>query len=181
MDDFSATRLRPGTTVTHYRILEKLGEGGMGEVYKAEDTRLKRTVALKFLPSHLTSDPEAKQRLVHEAQAASSLQHSNICVVHDIDETPDGQMFLVMEFLQGEALNRKIERGPLKIDDALGVSIQVAQGLAKAHEHGIVHRDIKPGNIIVTHDGVAKVVDFGLAKLAAGTALTKPGTSLGTL
>ena len=102
-------------------------------------------------------------------------------MVHDIDETADGQMFLVMEFLEGEPLNKKIERGPLKIDDALSIAIQVAQGLAKAHEHGIIHRDIKPGNIIVTNDGVAKVVDFGLARLSGATMLTKAGTSLGTL
>jgi serine/threonine protein kinase/tetratricopeptide (TPR) repeat protein len=170
-----------GTFVSHYEILEKLGAGGMGEVYKAQDTRLKRTVALKFLPATLTSNPEAKQRLNHEAQAASALQHNNICVVHDIDETPEGQTFLVMEFLEGEALNKKIARGPLKIEEVLDISIQVAQGLAKAHEHGIVHRDIKPANIIVTHEGVAKIVDFGLAKLSGQTVLTKAGTTLGTL
>lgn len=170
-----------GTTVSHYTILEKLGAGGMGEVYKAEDTRLKRTVALKFLPPHLTSDLEAKQRLIHEAQAASSLQHSNICVVHDIDETTDGRMFLVMEFLEGEPLNKIIDRGLMKLEDALSVAIQVAQGLAKAHEHGIIHRDIKPGNIILTNDGIAKVVDFGLARLSGRTMITRTGTSLGTL
>jgi serine/threonine protein kinase/tetratricopeptide (TPR) repeat protein len=170
-----------GRTISHYQILERLGEGGMGVVYKAEDTRLKRTVALKFLPTSLTCDPQARQRLVHEAQAASALQHNNVCVVHDIDETADGQMFLVMEFLEGEPLNKNIERGPLKVDDALSIAIQVAQGLVRAHEHGIVHRDIKPGNIIVTNDGVAKVVDFGLARLSGATMLTKAGTSLGTL
>ncbi len=181
MVNYPGDRTMVGTKVSHYEILEKLGQGGMGTVYKAHDTRLQRTIALKFLPTHLTCDPEAKQRLIHEAQAASALQHSNICVVHDIDETSDGQMFLVMECLEGETLKKKIERGPLKIDEALNIAIQVASGLAKAHEHGIIHRDIKPGNIMVTNDGVAKVVDFGLAKLAGRTLLTKAGTTLGTL
>src|SRR5512135_946631 len=146
-----------GTTVSHYKILEHLGGGGMGVVYKAEDTRLKRTVALKFLPPTLTADPESKERFIHEAQAASSLQHNNICTVHDIDETPDGQSFIVMDFYEGETLKKRIERGPLKIDDALTIAVQIAQGLAKAHEHGIVHRDIKPANIMITTDGVAKI------------------------
>jgi len=170
-----------GQTISHYRILERLGGGGMGIVYKAEDTRLKRTVALKFLPPSLTTDPEAKERFIHEAQAASALQHNNICVVYDIDETDDGQMFISMECLEGEPLNKKIERGPLKTDEAIDIAIQVAQGLTKAHEHGIVHRDIKPGNLIITRDGAAKIVDFGLAKLSGRTMLTKVGTTPGTV
>ena len=169
-----------GQTVSHYKILEYIGGGGMGVVYKAEDTRLKRAVALKFLPPELTRDPEAKERFVHEAQAASALQHANICVVHDIDETADGQMFISMEHLDGETFKKKIERGPLKIEDAVDIAIQVAQGLAKAHEHGIVHRDIKPANIMITSDGVAKIVDFGLAKLSRRTMLTRTGSTLGT-
>jgi serine/threonine protein kinase len=169
-----------GKTVSHYKVFEKLGGGGMGVVYKAEDTRLKRTVALKFLPPTLTSDLEAKERFIHEAQAASALQHNNICVVYDIDETPDGQMFISMEYLEGETLKKKIERGPLKVEEAIDFAVQVAHGLAKAHEHGIVHRDVKPANIMVTTDGVAKIVDFGLAKLSGRTMLTKTGSTLGT-
>jgi serine/threonine protein kinase len=170
-----------GTTISHYRILEKLGGGGMGVVYKAEDTKLKRTVALKFLPPELTLDPEAKERFMHEAQAASALQHNNICAVHDIDQSPDGQMFIVMDCYEGETLKKKIERGRLKIEEATDLAIQIAQGLAKAHESGIVHRDIKPANIMITRDGVAKIVDFGLAKLSSATKLTKTGSTLGTV
>jgi serine/threonine protein kinase/Tfp pilus assembly protein PilF len=180
-----------GKVVSHYQILEHLGGGGMGVVYKAQDLKLDRPVALKFLPPDLTRDPEAKQRFVHEAKAASTLQHTNICVVHDIDETPDGpaypgaptagQMFICMEFLEGETLKKKIERGPLKINEAIAIAIQVAQGLTKAHEHGIVHRDIKPANIMLTTDGTAKIVDFGVAKLSGQTMLTRTGSTLGTV
>ena len=169
-----------GQTISHYKNLERLGGGGMGIVYKAEDTKLKRTVALKFLPPTLTADPDAKERFIHEAQAASSLQHNNICVVYDIDQTDDGQMFIAMEYLEGETLKKKIESRPLKIEEAVDIAIQVAQGLTKAHEHGIVHRDIKPANIMITTDGVAKIVDFGLAKLSGRTMLTKEGSTLGT-
>ncbi len=169
-----------GQTISHYKILEKLGEGGMGVVYKAEDTKLKRTVALKFLPPELTRNSEAKERFIHEAQAASALQHSNICTVHDIDETPDRQLFIVMDLYEGETLKKKIEQGSLPIDEAVTIASQMAQGLAKAHEAGIVHRDIKPANIMVTKDGVAKILDFGLAKVSGGTLLTKTGTTLGT-
>ena len=170
-----------GSVVSHYKILEHLGGGGMGVVYKAEDTKLKRTVALKFLPPELTRDPEAKERFIHEAQAASALQHNNICTVHDIDESPDGQLFIVMDFYEGETLKKKIERGPLPFGEAVEIAISVARGLAKAHEAGMVHRDIKPANIMVTKDGEAKIVDFGLAKLARQTRLTREGTTLGTV
>ena len=169
-----------GKTISHYRILEEIGQGGMGVVFKAQDLKLDRPVALKFLPSNLIRDSEAKQRFIQEARAASALQHSNVCVVHDIDETPEGQMFIVMEHLQGETLKRKVERGPLKIEEAIDIAVQVAQGLAKAHENGIVHRDIKPANIIITNAGVAKIVDFGLAKLSRLTPLTRTGTTIGT-
>jgi serine/threonine protein kinase len=139
-----------GSMVSHYAILEKLGGGGMGVVYRAQDTRLDRPVALKFLPPDLTRDLEAKQRFVHEAKAASALQHNNICTVHDIDESTDGQLFIVMDFYEGETLKKKIERGPLKVEEAVDIVMQVAQGLTKAHELGIVHRDIKPANVMVT-------------------------------
>lgn len=153
----------------------------MGVVYKAEDTRLERSVALKFLPPDLTRDPEAKARFIHEAKAASALQHNNICVVHDIDESADGQLFIVMDFYEGVTLKKKIDQGPLKIDEALDIAMQVAQGLQKAHEHMMVHRDIKPANVMITTDGVAKIVDFGLAKLSSMTRLTKTGATLGTI
>ena len=170
-----------GRTVSHYRVVEKLGGGGMGIVYKAEDLRLKRMVALKFLPPEHTRDADAKQRLVHEAQAASALDHTNICTVHEIDETPDGQLFLAMAYYPGESLKKRIDRGPLEIDEALDIGLQVAQGLARAHESGIVHRDIKPANIMLGSRGEVKIVDFGLAKRVGQTGLTQTGTTLGTI
>jgi serine/threonine protein kinase len=162
-----------GQTISHYRILEKLGGGGMGVVYKAEDTKLKRLVALKFLPQDLTRDEEAKERFVHEAQAASALDHTNICTIYEIDATEDGQMFIAMAYYEGETLKKKIERGPLPIDQTLDLAIQTAQGLARAHEAGITHRDIKPANLMITNRGEVKIVDFGLAKLVGQTRLTK--------
>jgi len=170
-----------GKTITHYKILEKLGEGGMGVVYKAEDTKLDRFVALKFLPPHLSQAEEEKKRFIHEAKAASGLQHNNICTIHEINETEDNQMYIVMECYEGESLKEKIERGPLPVDEALDIVIQIARGLEKAHAKEIVHRDIKPANILITEDGVVKIVDFGLAKLAGRTVLTKEGTTLGTV
>jgi serine/threonine protein kinase/tetratricopeptide (TPR) repeat protein len=170
-----------GQIVSHYKILEKLGGGGMGVVYKAEDTKLKRLVALKFLPPDLTRDEEAKERFIHEAQAASALDHPNICNVHEIGETEDGQIFICMAYYEGETLKKKIARGPLSIDQTLDLAVQMAQGLAKAHAHGITHRDLKPANVMITTDDVAKIVDFGLAKLAGRTRLTKADTTLGTV
>ncbi len=170
-----------GQTISHYKILASLGGGGMGVVYKAQDLNLERPVALKFLPRDLTRDPEAKQRFVHEAKTASCLQHNNICAVHDIAETAEGQLFIVMDFYDGETLKKTIQRGPMRIEDAVDIAIQVLQGLGKAHEQGIVHRDIKPANIMVTADGVVKIVDFGLAKLSGRTLLTKSGSTLGTI
>jgi serine/threonine protein kinase/Tfp pilus assembly protein PilF len=170
-----------GKTISHYRIIEELGRGGMGVVYKAEDTKLQRTVALKFLPPEMTRDPEVKARFIHEAQAASALEHNNICNIHEIDETDDGQLFIVMACYEGQTLKQKIEQGPLKIKDALELSIQIAQGLIKAHEQNIIHRDIKPANILITKDGVAKILDFGLAKLSGKTKVTVERTTLGTV
>jgi serine/threonine protein kinase len=170
-----------GRTISHYKILEKLGEGGMGVVYKAEDTKLKRSVALKFLPPELTRNEGAKERFIHEAQAASALQHSNICNIHDIDETDDGRLFIVMDCYEGEMLKEKIARGPMKLEEAVDIALQAASGLSKAHEKGIIHRDVKPANIFVTTDGTVKILDFGLAKLPDRTLLTRAGTTLGTV
>lgn len=169
-----------GQTISHYVILEKLGAGGMGVVYKAEDTRLKRLVALKFLPPDFTTDSDAKERFILEAQAASSLQHANICSIHDIEETIDGRLFIVMDCYEGETLKQKIESGPLDLEEAAEIIRQAASGLAKAHEKGIVHRDIKPANIMITTDGVVKILDFGVAKLSGRTMLTKTHSTIGT-
>lgn len=170
-----------GSVISHYRVVEKLGEGGMGVVYKAEDTKLHRSVALKFLPQEYTRDPEAKRRFIQEAQAASALDHPNICNVHEIDETKDGRLFIAMTCYEGELLSTAIARGGLNVADAVGIARQAASGLAKAHERGIVHRDVKPANIFVTRDGLTKILDFGLAKLATQPGLTRIGTTIGTV
>jgi serine/threonine protein kinase len=170
-----------GRTVSHYKILERLGEGGMGVVYKAEDETLKRTVALKFLPPALGRDTEANARFMHEAQAASALDHPNICTIHEIGHTDDGQLFICMAFYDGETLKEKIRRGPFRIAEAVDIATQTARGLARAHDRGIIHRDIKPANILLTSDGTAKIVDFGLAKLSGGSVITKEGTTPGTV
>src|SRR5262245_43072602 len=170
-----------GETVSHYRIVERLGGGGMGVVYKAVDTRLNRFVALKFLSDSLTRDPDAKERFVQEAQAASALDHPNICTIHEIDETPDRELFLTMAFYDGETLKQRIERGRLPVAEALDIAIQMARALSKAHDAGIVHRDVKPANAIVASDGLVKILDFGLAKLAGQADITRTGTTLGTI
>ncbi len=174
--------VQPGQTVAgKYRIIRKLGRGGMGVVYEAEDLRLKRKVALKFLPPGLTADAEARERFIHEARAASSLDHPNICTIHEVDEAEDGGLYIVMACYQGESLKDKLGRGALEPGEAVRVASEIAEGLAKAHEHGLVHRDIKPGNIMVTSDGLAKVLDFGLAKLAGEARMTITGTTVGTV
>ncbi len=170
-----------GKAISHYRILEKIGAGGMGEVYLAEDTRLDRKVALKFLPAQFSADEEEKKRFIHEAKAASALDHPNICSVHEIGETPEGQLFIVMGYYEGKTLKEKIKAGPLPIPEAVEIAIQIAEGLKNAHGKSIVHRDLKPANIMLTEQGVAKIVDFGLAKLRGLTRLTKSGTTLGTV
>ena len=169
-----------GQTISHYRIIEKLGEGGMGVVYKAEDTKLKRTVALKFLTTQAVGSEEEKIRFIHEAQAAAALSHSNICTVYEIDES-EGQSFIAMEYIEGQSLKEKIETGPLKLDEATDIAMQVSEGLQRAHEEGVVHRDIKSGNVMVTEGGQVKIMDFGLAKLTGQTKLTKTGTTVGTV
>ncbi|MGB2981068.1 MAG: tetratricopeptide repeat protein [Candidatus Zixiibacteriota bacterium] len=168
-----------GQTISHYRVLEKLGEGGMGVVYKAEDTKLKRTVALKFLPPELTRDAEAKERFVREARAASALDHPNVCTVYEIDEA-GGHTFISMACIEGQDLRDKIQSGPLELADALDIAFQVALGLQAAHEKGVFHRDLKSGNVRITPKGQAKIMDFGLAKSQSGTTITKSGTTMGT-
>ncbi len=174
-----------GQTVTHYRIVDTLGSGGMGVVYLAEDTRLRRQVALKFLPVERTQDEEAKRRFVIEAQAASALDHPNIGTIYEIDEAADGRLFIAMAYYAGETLKAKIARGPIALSDAIDYARQIASGLVKAHAAGIVHRDIKPANLLVTADGLVKIVDFGVAKLftlddLTRTELTGVGVAIGT-
>ena len=169
-----------GRTISHFRIGEPLGSGGMGVIYEAEDTRLGRPVALKFLAPELVRDPAAKARFLLEARAASALDHANLCAILEVEESEDGLLFLAMPRYDGESLERRIARGPLPVEEALDIVVQAARGLAKAHEHGIIHRDVKPGNLLVTRDGVVKILDFGIAKLTGEVGHTRLGAILGT-
>jgi non-specific serine/threonine protein kinase len=169
-----------GRTVGHYRVVEHLGGGGMGVVYRAEDTKLGRTVALKFLPPEWSRDPDARERFLREARAASALEDSRICTIYDIDETEDGRLYIAMAFYEGETLKKRIERGRLPIDEAVDIAVQVAEGLERAHSAGITHRDIKPANLMLTGRNEVVILDFGLAKLAGEHGLTQTGATLGT-
>ncbi|MBN1559616.1 protein kinase [candidate division KSB1 bacterium] len=170
-----------GHTISHYAIVEELGRGGMGLIYKAKDTKLKRFVALKFLPQDLTRDAQAVERFIQEAQAASALDHQNICTIYEFSETEEGQMFFVMAYYDGETLRQRINQSTINHDEAVDIVKQLCHGLSKAHARGIIHRDIKPANIILTRDGVLKILDFGLAKLARQIRITKQHSTLGTI
>jgi serine/threonine protein kinase len=167
-------------TVLHYKIIEELGRGGMGVVYLAEDMKLKRKVAIKFLPRYIASDAEERQRFEIEAQAAASLNHPNITTIHAIEEEDDN-VFIVMEYIDGIELKDKIKSGRIRFDEAINIAIQIAEGLEAAHKKGVVHRDIKSGNIMITKEGKAKIMDFGLAKIGKGSQVTKIGTTIGTI
>ena len=173
--------LAPDSTLGPYTILAELGHGGMGVVYTARDPRLKRQVAIKLLTADLTRDETAKQRFLQEARAASALDHPNICTIFEINETDDGQLYLVMAYYDGATLKERIGRGPLALDEAVDIATQVGQGLAEAHGAGIVHRDIKPANLLIAKGGTVKILDFGLAKLAGTEGVTQTGTTVGTL
>ena len=169
-----------GSTISRYRVLERLGGGGAGVVYKAEDLKLERLVALKFLSTYRSANEADQRRFLREARASSAVDHPNICTVYEIDETGDGKLFIAMAFCEGETLKRKVERGALPVAEAIRIGAQIAAGLAAAHVKGIVHRDVKPANVIVAPDGRVKIVDFGIAKLADQSRLTRDGTAVGT-
>src|SRR6056297_1602775 len=167
-------------TISNYEILEKLGEGGMGQVYKAFDTKLERNVAIKLMLPQVQSGESSKERFIQEAKSASALDHPNICTIYEIGETDDGSLFIAMAYYEGESLQEYLKREIPSYDEALDIAIQVAKGLECAHQSDIIHRDIKPANIMITESGIVKIVDFGLAKLAGVAHLTQTGSTLGT-
>ena len=172
-----------GETILHYKIMKKLGEGGMGVVYLAEDTKLKRQVAIKFLPRHISVNEEERKRFEIEAQASASLNHPNIATIYSIEEY-DNQMFIVMEYIEGRSLEDIVKlhhNASLPLDDIVNYAIQIAEGLKTAHNKGVIHRDIKSSNILVTNDGNVKIMDFGLAKLTGQEKITKANTAVGTV
>ncbi|MFQ5652958.1 MAG: protein kinase, partial [bacterium] len=169
-----------GKIISHYKILEKIGAGGMGVVYKAKDTKLKREVAIKFLPPQISASEAERKRFKIEAQAAAALNHPNIATIHTIEDVDD-ETFIVMEYIDGQELKQKIEAGPLQVDKAIDIATQIADGLKAAHKKGITHRDIKSANIMLTENDQVKIMDFGLAKLIGQTQLTMTGTTMGTV
>ncbi|MBI3765332.1 MAG: serine/threonine protein kinase, partial [Ignavibacteriales bacterium] len=168
-----------GHTLSHYKIIEKLGEGGMGTVYKAEDLRLNRKVAVKIFSSIVTASPDDRTRFFQEARLASALNHPNIVTIHEFDES-DGTAFIVSECVEGKTLSSLIQTGPLPIQQVLNIAVQIASGIAEAHSHDIIHRDIKPDNVMISFQGQAKVMDFGLARMMGSSHLTNPGSLIGT-
>ncbi len=169
-----------GKTISHYKILEKLGEGGMGVVYKAEDTKLKREVAIKFLPRHIAATIEERERFKIEAQAAAALNHPNIATIYNIEEVDD-EMYIVMEYIEGRELREIVQSEKPSLQSAIDYATQIAEGLNAAHKKGVVHRDIKSSNVMITDEGQVKIMDFGLAKVAGGQHLTKSGMTVGTV
>ncbi|MFZ4622221.1 MAG: serine/threonine-protein kinase, partial [Bacteroidota bacterium] len=169
-----------GQTIGQYTILEHIGEGGMGVVYKAQDNKLQRIVALKFLPHHMAQGTVEQTRFLQEAQAAAVLNHPNICVIHDVREE-DGKQFIVMEFVEGKTIRETIKSGSVKLDQAIDFALQIAEALEEAHKKGIVHRDIKADNIMINTKNQIKVMDFGLAKLKGSLKLTRTSSTVGTL
>ncbi len=169
-----------GRTVSHYEILDRIGGGGMGVVYRARDVRLDRTVALKVIAPEIGPDSEARRRFLNEARAASALDHPNVCTVHEIAETDEGRLYIVMAAYDGETLRARLGRGPMAEQEAVEIGEQVARALAAAHERGIVHRDVKPDNVFVTREGVVKLLDFGLAR-TADSRMSGPGAVEGTV
>ena len=177
-DEAPTTAVTASKTISHYQLLERIPGGGMGVIYRARDTQLQRIVALKFLPSAFLADARAKSRFLLEARAAAALDHRNVCTIHEIGESEDGQLFIAMPFYSGETLAARIARGPLPVATAVAIAGQIARGLAHAHERGSIHRDVKPANVMITPDDVVKILDFGIVK-QGGVGFTRTGQPSG--